>query len=138
MLNRFQHPIRALCFLALGLVSAIKPAFAATSWTGALRDDAGIPVGGATVNLHSTSASRDYTVTTSTTGEFTFPEIPADSDAVSVNAAGSTWQMPNPLVIRDGTTLSAALQLSPHQKLHLWVVTAGKASSPQASGGEHL
>jgi hypothetical protein len=75
--------------------------------------------------------------TTSPSGEFSFADIAAGSYEISVSAASQTWKAANPLVIRDGTTLTAGLELS-KQGQTVRLLTTGAGTSQQATGGEHL
>jgi len=109
----------------------------AGSWTGFVRDEAGNPVGEATIRLHLAGGGSDYTARTSASGKFVFAEIGAGNYALSVEDSQKTWKMADPVVIQDGTTLTVALQLS-SQKQELRAVPSTEESSPQATGGEDL
>ncbi|MGA8340995.1 MAG: carboxypeptidase-like regulatory domain-containing protein, partial [Candidatus Sulfotelmatobacter sp.] len=94
----------------------------------------------AVVTLRSSSGGRDYTVRTASSGKFAFAEIVAGSYEVSVKVADREWKAVAPLVVKDASTLTMALQLSsPGQTTQeLRIVPSATATSAQASGGEHL
>jgi hypothetical protein len=102
-----------------------------------LRDSAGNPVGGASITLHATSGSIEYSATTSTRGEFLFVHIATGQYDVMVTSAGKTSKAASPLLIKDDTSLTAGLVLSREDQT-LRVVTPGESPASQASGGEHL
>src|SRR5271157_782560 len=135
--------IRLFCFVPLFLLASLVPAplvFGVTSWSGTLRDEAGKPVGGAVVKLQSTAGNRAYTATTAATGEFTFASIAAGSYGLSASAGGKIWKTANLMVITDGVTLAARVQLS-SQPPELRVLSVAQGASSQAGqtgGGEHL
>ena len=112
-------------------------ALAAASWSGVLRDAAGKPIGEATVRLRSKSANHDYAATTSASGSFAFTGIGATDYDLSVEAAGNTWHAAHSLLIKDGDTLTASLQVL-SQPPELRLLPASEEASPQASGGERL
>jgi hypothetical protein len=101
-----------------------------------LRDSAGRPVPGAKVALHGISAIRDYDVTTTASGQFSFSELPAGSYDLSVVAAGKTWRNAKALIVKDGAVLTAGLQLSSPEEAR--VSLEEQSAATQASGGEHL
>ena len=114
-------------------MAAASPA----SWSGVLRDDAGKPVGDATVRLRAISGEREYTARTSANGRFALAGVVAGDYRLSVQAAGKTWNVGNPVTVKDGVALTSTLQLT-SQPRQLRVVPSGEESSAQASGGEHL
>src|SRR5258708_14715720 len=64
----------------------------ADSWRGIVRDAAGNPVGMATVKLVSADSKREYSATTSASGQFAFAVVAAGGDTLTVNGAGgSLW-----------------------------------------------
>jgi hypothetical protein len=129
-----RRPLILFIILAFFLGAVPRGMAAATSWNGILHDEAGTPVSGALVKLH--SAIADYTATTSAKGEFGFPDIAAGSYGLSVVRESNTWKMTAVVLIKEGLNLSAMVQMvSPTHELRL-EVAAGK--SRQASGGEHL
>jgi hypothetical protein len=131
MLNRFT--VGLIASLTLGLLAA---ALATVSWSGVVHNSTGSPVREATLRLHSTSDGREYTVQTSESGKFTFPEIATGSYRLSVENAGQTWRMTNLLVLQEGSRLPATLQLS-SSSLEVRFVQLEEVSG-QASGGERL
>jgi Carboxypeptidase regulatory-like domain len=102
-----------------------------------LRDGARNPVPNARVTLHATSNAADYTAATSANGQFSFADLPGGSYHLSVAVAGNTWRAEKPLTIKDGTLLTAALQLSSPEEAQV-LLEYQSAASTQASGGEHL
>ncbi|MBZ5671791.1 MAG: carboxypeptidase-like regulatory domain-containing protein [Acidobacteriia bacterium] len=137
MASLLNGRIRSFCLVALGLLVSTPLALGEASWSGTLRDDAGKPVGGAIVSLRSMAGELGYTATTSAAGEFTLAGIAAGSYRLSASAGGKTWKAADPMVIGDGVSLVAGLQLS-SQPPELRVLRAAEGASSQASGGEHL
>ena len=135
-----QHIYRLLCALCLCIFCATvlaTQAMALTSWNGVLCDNAGNPISGAIVKLHSPTGKFDYTAETSARGVFSFGHIVAGDYELSVSEHGKTWKVARLVVIRDSKSLAASLQLFP--KLgQLRVVSAGGGALPWASGGENL
>ncbi len=121
------------CLFSLFLVLS-APALSASSWRGTVREKSGHPVAGAIVSLQSTTGSDRYSVTTSTTGEFLFPDIAPQSYLVSVAANGKTWKTAEPLLIKAGDSLIADLELSGHNQIVSLI--AQTTDAPQASGGK--
>src|SRR5437879_4540121 len=109
----------------------------ADSWKGALRDAAGKPVVMATVKLVSADSKREYSATTSATGEFAFIAVTAGDYTVTVSATGKTWTAVDRLSIKDRGARTSDLQLT-QQGQEFRVVIIENAALPQASGGEHL
>ena len=136
MLFRLSDLVRGLCLLAT-LVAASLAAASPASWSGVLRDDAGKPLGEATVRLRAISGDREYTVRTSANGGFALTGLAAGEYRLSVQADGKTWNVGNPIAVKDGVALTSTLQLT-SQPGQLRVVPSGEESSAQASGGEHL
>ena len=126
--------IGIVAFLALVPSARSLPT---TSWHGVLHDAAGGPVSNATVRLRATAGNLEFTATTSASGEFSFAEIAAGTYEVSVGAADRIWKAATPLVLREGTALTAGLELS-KQGQTVQLVTAPEGASQQATGGEHL
>jgi hypothetical protein len=128
------------CVIFTVLIFVITTSIAArastASWTGTLRDGDGNPVTGATVTLHSTSGAV-YTSKTSSTGKFSFPEIAPGEYSLSIDKENQSWQLATPVVFTSDTTLASSLRIV---LLHpeILIVPSAEASSPQASGGEHL
>jgi hypothetical protein len=106
------------------------------SWNGLLRDEMGKPVDDATVQLHSALGRDNYVVKSSSNGRFLFPKIAAGNYDISATTHEKIWTSTTPIVVKDGITLTATLQLSSRsQEIQ---VLPGENSPPQASGGEHL
>jgi len=132
----------------MGFLFALSAAGAVSvaTWNGMLSDDAGKPVAGAIVKLHSAGA-QDYTATTATDGKFAFAGIASGSYEISVRVTDKDWRAPAPLVIGDKATLAVGLQMSLYRQApagqdpqvgELRIVPAVGVASAQASGGEHL
>ncbi|MBZ5679940.1 MAG: TonB-dependent receptor [Acidobacteriia bacterium] len=130
---------RFVCFYLFAALATVPVAMAAStaSWSGILRDDAGKPAGDATVQLHSTAGGHDYTARTSAGGQFAFPQIAVGEYRLSVELNDAIFNLPSLLAIKEGVTLTGALQVS-SQRNEVSLVPAAQESSPQASGGEHL
>jgi len=91
----------------------------------------------ATVKLVLADRSGEYAASTSSSGQFVFIAVAAGSYKISVSAAGKIWTAADPVVIKEGATLTESIQLS-QQGQELRVVVTQGAANPQASGGEHL
>ena len=78
-----------------------------------------------------------YTAKTSANGRFALTGVVAGDYRLSVETDGKTWNVGNPVTMKDGVALTSTLQLT-SQPGQLRVVPSGKESSAQASGGEHL
>ena len=102
-----------------------------------MRDAAGKPVVMATVKLVSADSKREYSATTSATGEFAFIAVTAGDYTVTVSATGKTWTAVDRLSIKDRGARTSDLQLT-QQGQEFRVVIIENAALPQASGGEHL
>ncbi len=134
---RSRVSARAFCSLLLfGLTSSLH-AFPTGSWSGVVRDAAGNAVGMAIVKLVLADRSGEYAASTSSSGQFVFIAVAAGSYKISVSAAGKIWTAADPVVIKEGATLTESIQLS-QQGQELRVVVTQGAANPQASGGEHL
>ena len=137
MRRQVRDRVLELFLIASAATLPIAAANSGGSWKGFLRDDAGNPVGEATIKLHSASRAGAYTAMTSASGEFAFFEITAGSYELSVEKDQRVWKLTDRVVFLDGTTLTETLQLS-LQRPEILVIPSTKESSPQASGGEHL
>jgi hypothetical protein len=119
----------------------IPAAFALSSaWSGHLRDNAGKPVNGAVIKLHSANAGQDFTATTGVAGDFDFAVLPADRYSLSILVADKQWNADFPLIIDKDNVAATTLQLTSSGQVIRETVEAsasGQAAS-QASGGEHL
>jgi hypothetical protein len=102
-----------------------------------VRDAAGNAVGMATVKLVSADRSGEYSASTSSNGEFAFIAVAAGSYTLSVSAASKIWTAKDPVVLKEGATLTESIQLS-QQGQELRVVVTQGAANPQARGGGHL
>ena len=102
-----------------------------------MRDAAGNAVGMATVKLVSADRSGEYSASTSSNGEFAFIAVAAGSYTLSVSAASKIWTAKDPVVLKEGATLTESIQLS-QQGQELRVVVTQGAANPQARGGGHL
>ena len=107
------------------------------SWSGVLRDSAGNLVNSAIIKLLAADGKHEYFVTTSATGQFIFDVVGAGNYTLTISVAGKIWTAADPVVIKDGATLTSGLQLS-LQGQELRVLVAIDAVSPQATGGERL
>ena len=124
-------------FVVILFLASSNSALAANSLKGILRDGAGHPIAKATVSLQAVSGARRYSAETSPNGEFSFPDIVAQSYSISVRLRGKTWQAPAAVPIKDGDTLFVNLALSPSDQ-SLTVLARQTDASTQASGGGHL
>src|SRR5260370_28619440 len=107
------------------------------SWSGVLREAAGNPLHMAAIELFAPESNREYSTTTSATGQFVFAGIAPGNYTLTVSAAGKIWTAADPVVFKDGAILRSSLQLSLQGQEHR-IMVAQDAASPQASGGEHL
>jgi Carboxypeptidase regulatory-like domain len=129
--------IRTLCPVPFLLAALSVHGFALTSWKGVLRDDAGNPVAGAVVSLHSPSGKLDYSSETSSVGVFSLDHIVAGNYLISASKDGKTWRTSSLVAIKDGLSLTAGLRMSSAQR-QLQVMAVAEGSAPRASGGENL
>ncbi len=126
------------CFLFV--VFLLVPSLHSTpliSLSGVLRDSGGNPAGMATVKLIGANSKQEYSATTSASGQFAFTGVAAGSYTLTANAGNRTWAAVDPVIIKEGSTLTAEVRL-PAEGHELRVTLAQNAASPQASGGEHL
>src|SRR5467141_1547184 len=105
--------------------------------SGVLRDSGGNPVDGASIKLFVANANSEYSATTSKTGLFAFTALAEGNYTLTVSVAGKIWTASDPVVIKDGATLTSGLQLSP-QDQKIRIIVATDAASAQATGGERL
>ena len=105
-----------------------------------MRDAVGNPVGDARIMLHANANNApnnaEFGAVTSAAGKFSFASVPAGSYELGVTAAGKTWRAAKPLLIQEGVTLNATLQLSNPEEARVTLLEG--STSTQASGGEHL
>jgi len=97
----------------------------------------GNPIREATVRLHLTSGGSEYIARTSAGGKFVFRDVGAGTYELVVENHERAWKLADPVVIKDGTTLTAGLQLS-SQKEELRTKPSAAETGPQATGGEDL
>src|SRR5712664_2107160 len=107
------------------------------SWSGVLRDSGGHPVDSAAIRLIGVDVHREYSATTSTTGQFAFTAVAAGTYTLTVSVAGKIWTAAAPVIIKDGAALASGLQFSA-QGQELLLIASLTTASPQASGGERL
>ncbi len=136
MLLRHGETLRALCLVAVLAAAPVAGGLSLASWRGVVRDDAGKPVSTATVKLSAITGDRHYTARTSAGGAFAFPEIVAASTGLWWRAT-ARWGATKPIALKDGATLTSALQLL-SQAPEVWILPSVEAISVQGSGGEHL
>src|SRR5215475_18372 len=144
MFSRPAPIARGFLLLAAFLIFSINCS-AASSWSGVLRGAAGNPIAKAEIHLRATDSRHEYSATTSAAGQFTFTAISAGSYTLTATALGKTWTATEAVEISDGAALPSILQLSAQgQELRIILTRAAAngvakdATSPQASGGEHL
>src|SRR5215467_1718989 len=133
-----------LLLLAAFLIFSINCS-AASSWSGVLRGAAGNPIAKAEIHLRATDSRHEYSATTSAAAQFTFTAISGGSYTLTATALGKTWTATEAVELSDGAALPSILQLSAQgQELRIILTRAAAngvakdATSPQASGGEHL
>src|SRR6267378_3643005 len=126
-----------VCAFFLVIVFILVPSLHSSpppSWSGILRDPAGNPVDMAATKLFAAGGKRGNSATTSITGQFAFTGIAPGNYALTVRAAGKIWTAADPVVIKDGATITSSLQLSLQGQEHR-IAVAQDAAAPQASGG---
>src|SRR5216683_2199195 len=128
---------RALVFVLVFVHVPFLHCSPADSWRGILHDAAGNPVGMATVKLVSADSKREYSATTSASGQFAFAVVAAGDYTLTVSAEGEIWTTENRVSIKDDGGRTSDLQLT-QQGQEFRVVIIENAALPQASGGEHL
>src|SRR5271156_6602169 len=89
-------------FLLLIFIAAGSAQAAPGSWRGVLRDSAGHPVAGATITLHAAGGAREYSATSSATGDFTFAEIAVGAYSLRVTVGAKSWNTADPIAVKDG------------------------------------
>ncbi len=130
--------IRLIVFVAYlltlaGIPAAVR-ASTSTSWKGVLVDEAGKPVSGALVHLHSGQTGRDYESKTLAAGEFQFPILEPGEYRLFVTIDGKEWALSNSFGVSEGAPLTFEIALiSQGQTLAL-----RNAATTQSSGGERL
>jgi hypothetical protein len=125
------HRLFLLVFLVAGFPGAVRGA----SWNGMVSDDAGKPVAGAVVKLHSPSGLADYSTTTASDGKFAFAQVAVGSYRVSVTVAHKEWKTGAAVLVQTESTWALKI---PTRGQELRVVRSPVEAPAQASGGEHL
>ncbi|HEY1925397.1 MAG TPA: carboxypeptidase-like regulatory domain-containing protein [Candidatus Acidoferrum sp.] len=78
-------------FILLNFIIAGPAQGAPASWRGVLRDANGNAVAGATITLHATGGTREYSAMSTATGDFTFAEIAEGTYWLRVTVAEKIW-----------------------------------------------
>src|SRR5215470_4037507 len=131
-----RHRVWRWLLLLIPASTLLATALSRGSWSGSLRDEAGNPIPEATVHIR-LSGGPDYTAHTAINGTFVFADISAGSYELFVENRQKRWKSVDQVIIKDGATLTSALQLS-SQNDELRVAPITEESSPQATGGEDL
>ncbi len=126
-------PLRLTILISIFFLVSPASAAPASSWRGLLREAGGTRLGRVDIHLHSSDGNHDYSVKTSSAGEFSFANIVPGSYEVSLTSGGKTSR--TTIVIKDASALTLGLQVSQQGELRFDTATD---SAPQASGGEHL
>ncbi len=126
----------ALLWLTMALGTGFGQSPSA-SWRGALRDAAGNPVLGATVELREVRSGRVLSSATDSGGAFTFSDLPPGSYSVSVRWRGGTATAARRLEIREGDRLDTALAIAAGGEQLILERLPGQGGA-QTSGGERL
>jgi len=126
-----------LVFAFLLLSVAGSPAASDSSWSGVVRDKKGNLIAEATVKLHDKANGHDYSAKTSARGEFSFATLAPGIYEVSVVAQGRTASAASPLVVEQGKSARAVLEVSIEEQ-KLVVSKPQQSGAAQASGGAHL
>lgn len=131
------HAIVLGCALLVCLSGRTLAAPKSASWSGALRNNPGVPVAGATIILADESGKPVHTSKTSGSGEFAFATLPPSTYKVSVIAQGITYKCAEPIVVTEAATLKTNLRLS-KSDTSLLLIPEQNARVAEGSGGEHL
>ena len=75
-------------------------------------DEAGKPVGGATIHLHGAQPVRDYENRTLATGEFQFPNLEPGEYRLSVTIDAKEWALDAPFGVSEGAPLNFEIVLA--------------------------
>jgi len=127
-------------FLGLFLPFSIQSQTTA-SWSGVVRDAAGKPVVGATVELRVDGAANAVIAATSAaTGEFVLAAIRPGKYDVAINADGKTWKVAGELEVKAGAVLTLDARLGAEGMVTLAAQSGSTAikGAAQGSGGERL
>ena len=138
MLHRPHSPISPACLLALFIAASARPTLAASSWTGTLRGSDGKPIRGATVKLRLAGSQEISQSTTGEDGAFGFAGLAAGDYKVSASREGKTWTAASPVSVKDGITLTIALELGGQGELRVVSGQESAGGGAQASGGQSL
>ena len=105
MLKRFHT------LLVLAILAPISSARAASNstWSGFVSDPKGKPLTGAMVVLHSASATRDYTATSTQEGRFAFAAIEAGSYELAVRVKNQEWKAGTPFMVKEASASAKAI-----------------------------
>lgn len=124
---------RASVLLIVFLVGT-SVSFAASSWTGVLRDASGKAMAGVRIHLHDVNGGHEYESSTSGSGEFRFETIEPGWYEISATFEGKTWSLGTGFEVGDGVALAPSIVLSMQDQ----TLAVRSAGGSQASGGEHL
>jgi hypothetical protein len=130
---------RAVLFLALLLPFSME-AQTTAAWNGTVRDAAGNPVAGATIEVRDRGAPGPrYQASSGATGEFSMAAMQPGSYDLVVHGMGKTWRAAGSLEVQAGAALATELQLGAEGRVVLLAPgsTAAKGGA-QGSGGERL
>ena len=147
MLSALPRCFRSTLLLTLVLATSSAFAVPGTSWTGILTDEAGKPVAGAIIRLHSPDRKEDYASSTESNGKFDFVAIAAGTYELSVRRGANQWISTAPVAISNEKPLTSSLQLiasgqvvqvQTAQVQELTTPTPSGQTSAQGTGGERL
>src|SRR5690348_11276178 len=114
-----------LCASILLFATQVVWSLSTAMWNGVLSDSTGKPVAGATVTLHSASAGHDYSAVTAASGRFDFPGLAPGAYEGSVKTSNNELKAVTPVVVKDASALTMALQFGPGgQALRVVAVSA--------------
>ncbi len=141
MPHRSHITLYATSLFVFSMLATQPAALAVSSWAGTLRDSAGKPVSGATIELRLGGGQQPLKAVSGADGNFTFGGLAAGDYQVSATWEGRAWTTARPVSVKDGITLTIVLQ--PGGRAELQVVSAQESAAPagsaaQASGGQNL
>jgi hypothetical protein len=102
-----------------------------------VRDASGNTVSGALIEIRAVSSDARYSVKTSDQGEFQLTGVASGSYELRVSSAGKTWRSSAPLVIKDESAFSSAIELS-NQGSEIQITSSTESAPAAQTGGEHL
>ncbi len=108
----------------------------APAWKGVVRDAAGNTVSAALVELRAISGDARYSATTSEQGDFVVTGIVPGNYELTVATAGRKWKSSTPVLIKDDSALTTALELSAQTPEIR--ITSSTETPPAQTRGEHL